>query len=107
MSQWQYQTDRQREQSREWHRMHKERMRQYKQMYRATHPRENQQQTLKDWQTFKERHPERWREINRAAVRKYGIKHKAEHLEADRCRRARYKAERIEAQKGIKEAYHE
>ncbi len=44
--------------------------------YREQHPEETKTQRLKDWQTFKERNPERWRAINNAAVKRYFQKQK-------------------------------
>ena len=60
-----------------WDRDNRSHLREYRQQYRAEHPEETRKQRLKDWQTFKERNPERWREIHRRADRKYQARRKA------------------------------
>ena len=73
---WPYQQERQRIVKHEWDRDHLEHNRVYRQGYREDHPEETQQQRLKDWRSFYERNPERWREIHRAALKRYCAKQK-------------------------------
>lgn len=54
-----------------WKRNNREFQAEYIARYREQHPEETKAQRLKDWQTFKERNPERWREINRLARKRY------------------------------------
>jgi len=60
----------------------------YISLYRDQHPEETKAQRLKDWQSFKERNPERWREINREAKRR--SREKKRLVEAARSRERRY-----------------
>jgi len=60
----------------------------YISLYRDQHPEETKAQRLKDWQSFKERNPERWREINREAKRR--SREKKRLLEAARSGERRY-----------------
>lgn len=60
----------------------------YISLYRDRHPEETKAQRLKDWQSFKERNPERWRKINREAKRR--SREKKRLVEAARSRERRY-----------------
>lgn len=74
---WAYQKQRLQDVKRDWNISHREFLRLYRQWYRANHPEETQKQRLKDWRSFVERNPERWREINREKARRYRAKQKA------------------------------
>ena len=74
---WDYQRDQQQYYKHDWDRGNRFRLRAYRAEYRENHPEETKQQRLKDWRTFQQRNPERWKEINRIASAKSRAKRKA------------------------------
>lgn len=73
---WDYQRERQQYTKFCWDRDNRQHRTQYQAEYREQHPEETREQRLKDWKAFKERNPERWREINRQACARYRAKQK-------------------------------
>lgn len=86
---WEYERDHQQWYKQNWDWDNRSHLREYRAEYREQHPEETRQQRLSDWKRFVQKNPERWREINQAAKRRYQEKQKALKL-----------AQRNEAQKG-------
>jgi len=74
---WPYQQERQKIYKFDWDRDNRNHLREYRQAYRKLNPEATRKQRLKDWRTFRDRNPERWREIHREANRRYQARRKA------------------------------